>query len=319
MILDNISQIITDTKLTNPNNYLPNSYKLLNSEHTKLFDRKLIQDHNELNYYKSKIKNLDLDVFIINDPSPNAFTIPGIDNISLLKSDPVEYQSLGLNVLLRHPLSANLNNQNQIIFNSSIKNFKILVFIHSGLMKKIKNIDDRFAVILHEIGHWVHIKNLLNGSDYLNILLSYLINPLHYSLILTTHFNITQHFYFLINFLIRTVLITIINIKNRQNEYDADSFVKQVGYSKNLQNALSLLDYEKDLKKVSIEDKDSWLINFLDIVSMLFIDHSHPPTHKRILSLQESLELNLFDKFMDLLKSIDTIIKANNGTLCYFK
>jgi len=319
MLIDNISQIITNTKLINPNNYLPNSYKLLNSEHTKLFNRKLIQDQDELNYYRSKIKNLDLDVFIIDDPSPNAFTIPGLDNISLLKSDPIEYQSLGLNVLLKHQLSANLNKQNQIIFKSSIRNFKILIFIHKGLMKKIKNIDDRFAVILHEIGHWVHIKNLLNDTHYLNLLQSYLVTPIHYSLMVSTHLNITKHFYLLISFLIRTVLVTIINIKNRQNEYDADSFVKQVGYSNNLQNALSILDYGRDLKRISIEDKNSWLRNFLDIISMLFFDQTHPPTHKRILSLQESFELNLFDRFIDLLKSIDVIIKANNGTLCYFK
>ena len=319
MIIDKINQTIQDTKLLSTQTYFPLSYKALNSEHKYLYNLKIYQDKNESNYYKSKIKNLDLDIFIIDDPTPNAFTVPGVDSISLLKSNPSEYQSLGLSVLLKHPLTASIVNEKQIQFNSDIKKFKVLVFIHSGLIKELPNINDRFSIILHELGHWVYTSNM-DGTPILSTILDYLVNPIQFLSILASRFNSEFHKIAGLSFIIKTALTATINIKNRKNEYDADSFVKQMGYSSNLQNALSRLEYGENLNKISIEDKNTWFANFSDIASILFFNgHTHPPTHKRILALQESIGLNIIEQLISLFKPVDKMINSNNGTLCHFR
>jgi Zn-dependent protease with chaperone function len=313
-MLDKINSLINDTKIISLKTYFPQSYNLLNTQHSTLFDKKLIYDTKESNYYKSKIKNLDLDVFILKDNEPNAFTIPGLDNITLLKNNAMEFQTLGLEVLTKHPLTATLVNGN-IVFNSDIKKFKVLVFLNSGLIKKIPDIDSRLAIVLHELGHWVHIQSLISSSQFEALL--QIVKPTFYtSLLAGTIYNTKTVTTILA--VVKIFLLAIVNIKNRQNEYEADQFAKSVGYGPQLQNALSLLAYNKEFIKINIENKNEFLTNFFDIVSLLFTEHTHPPIHKRILSLNESIDFNIFNQMLDLLNPIDKLIKEHNGTLCSF-
>ena len=314
-MLDQIDQTINNTKLLSLKTYFPLSYNLLNSEHSTLFGKKLIYNIDETNYYKSKIKNLDLDVFIINDSSPNAFTIPGLNDISLLKSNSIDSQIIGLDFLSKHPLSANVTSSGIIKFNSDIENFKVLVFLNSGLFKRIPNIDQRFAILLHELGHWVYIKELISSNIFETIL--NILRPVFYTSFVSEMFYDTKILTFILG-VIKIALVALVNSKNRQNEYDADKFVKDMHYGLQLQHALSLLEYKKDLSKVNIDDKNTFLSNFSDIASMLFFNHTHPPTHKRILSLQESLGFSIIDQLIMTLSPIDKLIKNNNGTLCSF-
>jgi Zn-dependent protease with chaperone function len=313
-MLDKINSLINDTKSISLKTYFPQSYKLLNTEHSTLFDKKIIYNKAESEYYKSKIKNLDLDVFILKDNEPNAFTIPGLDNISLLKSNPMEFQTLGLEVLTKHPLTASIVN-NKIVFNSDIKNFKVLVFLNSGLFKKIPDIDSRLAIVLHELGHWVYIKSLISSSQFEFLL--QIIKPTFYTSLATGTIYDTK-IVTTILIVIKVFLLAIVNIKNRQNEYEADQFAKSVGYGPQLQNALSLLAYNKEISKINIEDKNNFLLNFYDIISLLFSQHTHPPVHKRILSLNESIDIDIFNQLLGLLNPIDHLIKEHHGTICSF-
>lgn len=312
-MLDKITQAINNTVQITPRNYFPLSYNLLNSEHSSIFNQKITQNQEESLYYSSIIKNLILDVFIIEDSNPNAFTIPGVDSISILKHNPLDYQFLGLQTLMKHPLSATLSSNNKIIFESDIKNFKVLVFLNSGLFKKVPNIDDRLAIVLHELGHWVYIKNLLD-SDKFETLASYT-DPIVLSTFLISNIYSNQ-LASIISILVKIVLTVLVSIKNKQNEYDADRFTKDMGYGNHLQNALSLLAYNKPINRINIEDKDKYIDNILDTLSMMVLKHSHPQTHKRILALNES------EGFMDMLKTIisiiDKIISNNKGLTCKF-
>lgn len=313
-MLNKVNNLINDTKSLSLKTYFPNSYKLLNSEHHQLFDRKLIYNKEESEYYKTKIKNLDLDVFILKDDSPNAFTIPGLDNISLLKTNPMEYQLLGLEVLSRHPLTANLD-KGKIVFNSDIKNFKVLVFLNSGLFKAIPNKDYRLAIVLHELGHWVYIQNLISSSKFETML--QIVKPISYTTIAASFIYDTK-LLILLFAIIKIILLTVVNVKNRQNEYDADNFVKEMGYGLQLQNALSLLQYKKELNKIDINNKQSFLSDLFDIISLLFTHHSHPPIHKRIFALNESIGMTFFDQLISITQYIDKLISLNNGTICSF-
>jgi len=312
MIIDQITSLISDNTQLKPEIYLPDSHKLLN---TKLFNKKLTINKEENQFYNSRIKNLDLQVYVINDNQPNAFTIVGVDNISLLQSNLHEFQSLGLRTLLKHPLTATRKN-GKIIFNSTIKKFKILVFLHSGLFKSVPNIEDRFAIVLHEIGHWVHFRDIISSRN-IQYIINFMYAPLPYYSIMTYSIFSSDYVYYFIIHIVRIVLNALFNIKNIKNEYDSDLFTKQMGYSVNLQNALSRIEYNKELSQVNLQDKDSFLSNLIDLFSLLFSKHTHPFTHKRILALYESFGLT--DSFIQLLSPIDKIIKLNHGTLCYFR
>ncbi len=308
-MLDQTDQTINLVKSISLSTYFPESYKLLTEQHKTLFGQKLSIDQNEFKYYNSKIKNLDLNLFIIHDKNPNAFTIPGLGDIDLLKKDPIQYQSVGLEYLSQNPLTASVEN-GKIYFNTKVK---VLVFLTSGLFKRVTNVDDRLAILLHELGHWVYIKNLLSSSIYYSLIslvnagtsLSFLASGIYDSKALL-----------LLLFILRTCLVSTVSIKNRQNEYDADSFAKSVGYGPQLQNSLSLLAYNKQIADVNLSDKTSFLNDLFDIFSMIFNTHSHPPTHKRIQVLQENIDM--IDGLVSLLSPIDRIIKNNNGTICNF-
>jgi len=314
MILNKISNIIGASNLFSLNTYFPKSYNLLEQDIKLLYNSKIFLDPTENKYHNSKIKNLNLEIYVYNSKIPNAMTFPGVNDINILNNNLNDLYVLGLQILHKHPLSA-VRKKDILEFKSDIKNFKLIVFVSSGFIKLIKNPEDRFAIILHEIGHWVHINNLLliiKLEDIIKILTpsAFIITAAQVFNPYDTIFKIST----LIPYIALITLKAVVNFKNQQDEYDSDLFVKQLGYSENLQNALSLLSYKKPISKINIKEKATLVNNIIEILMLIYSDRTHPSTYKRILALQES-ETTLFN-LKDWLSLIDILIKQNNGIEC---
>lgn len=324
MIVQAISDLIETTKILSLQTYFPKSYSLLedsNYIHKDLFGKKIRLNQTENNYYSSHIENLKIQVFEVSDSIPNAFTVPGISSLNILKQNPYKYQTIGLKVLSQNPLTATVNHKNNnIIFNSDINDFRILVFINSGLFKRVPNIDDRFAIILHEIGHWVYINNLISSIMFKKLLTWSEIALFGNLLVNQSLKSETTQILTLVTFIIRIALLSITNIKSRQSEYDADRFVKEVGRGSNLQNALSLLAYKKEFKDIQIDQNIfiSVLTKLYDFFSIFLFTHTHPPIMNRLRELNESIDDSSLWSLSDILNPLDNLISLNQGLLCKF-
>lgn len=272
--------------------------------------------------FNSRFKNLNLIINIVNEESLNAFTIPGISDYSKFLKNPNQCYYDGITYLYDHPINAKLVD-NKIQFNRKIS---ILVFIHSGLIKKF-NKEEVFAIVLHEIGHWVDLaptpfSNLLKKLQGL-----FGSKPFEQieipNLLLASAEGIHNPIFWVYRSLI-TCLLIFCNFKTRQIEYSADDFAKRMGYGKILYNALSKMEYkkvlsEKETLSFTLKFK-SYFRYILSMVQSYFTGNtpSHPSTISRMDGLVTESLLRTFKTsvFGKLFQPIDNFLKNKIVNIC---
>lgn len=308
MISDSIKKLINFKTITNPNTYFPG---LVNEHHKDLFGMKIHLNQDETDLCQSIIKHIEIDIFEIKDKNINAFTVPGVGSIKDLKIDPVKYNIDGLKYLTKNPLIFKVDPiTNQINFNND--GFKILIFVNSGLIRKIKDPKDRLSVYLHEIGHWVYVNDIIRSASFQN----YLEVSRSATGISFAYASLTREYLALLfSFIVTTILTYLTSLKTIQAEHDADNFVKQCGYGRNLANSLSLLTYNKKLSSLNVLEYYSKLDKILNKIQMVLFVNSHPNTADRIDRLiKESINIpyddiiELFFELLEALKEIKTDI-----------
>ena len=296
MLSDSIKNLINFKTLTNPNTYFPG---LMNKSHKELWGSKIHFNQDETNLCQSIIKNIEIDIFEINDKDKNAFTVPGVGSIKDLKADPIKYNLDGLKYLSKTPLIFTIDPVSKhIIFNN--KGFKILIFVNSGLIKRIKDPNDRISAYLHEIGHWVYVTDIIKTNsfqDRLDNAESSISNS--YSLMIVYHW------------ILSIILTYLTSLKTIQSEHDADKFVKECGYGQNLANVLSVVYYNQKLSNLNISKYYSRLDRILSKIDMLLYVNTHPNPVERINRLiKENISLpiddlvELFFELLEILKEI---------------
>jgi Zn-dependent protease with chaperone function len=113
--------------------------------------------------------------------------------------------------------------------------------------------------------------------------------------------------------------VSVTNFKSRASEYAADRFVKEMGRATNLQNALSLLEYNIDYHKLSDHFFLNIIIDIFDILFYPIVQYTHPPTHKRLEALKEDIDITFsLPDLINILNPLDKLIFQNNGLLCKF-
>ena len=281
-ISDSIKGLINFKSLMNIKSYFPKldlDQTKSNKSHKSLWDDKIKFNQNETNLCQNIIKNIEIDIFEVADKSVNAFTVPGVGSINDLKDDSGKYYLEGINYLSKNPLEFTIDSKtNKINFNNN-KTFKILIFVNSGLIKKLKDPQDRLAVYLHEVGHWVYVTDIIKSKSFQNYL-----NISSAAAIPATYIGIAdKQFLAPIFIYILTIILTYLtSLKTVQSEHDADNFVKQCGYGNNLANALSVMEYNKSLSKLDISTYYSKIDVILNKIQMALFVNSHPDTKNRI-------------------------------------
>jgi Zn-dependent protease with chaperone function len=286
LISDTIKKLISFKNLVNPDTYFPT---LSNKEHKDLFGSKISFNQEETDLCHTIIKGLDVEIFEVKHKEVNAFTIPGVGSISELKTDPVKYNVEGLKYLSKTPLTFKIDPiSKNIIFNN--EDFKILIFVNSGLIRKLKDPKDRLSVYLHEIGHWVYVTDIIRAKSFiLYLAICKIINAG------TIGVGVISDNYLpaLFNILVTKILTYLTSVKTIQSEYDADKFVKQCGYGINLANSLHIMVYNKKITNLNVADYYSKLDTILYKFLMCIIVMSHPNTRSRIAELiKEDIGLN---------------------------
>lgn len=268
-------------------------------------DNKLSSD------FSSKFSKLTLSIYIIKSEDINAFTIPGIIDYNKFLKNPNYETYKNLIRIYNSPYQVHIKD-GIIRFN---RQSAITVFVYSSLVKKLSK-SQLFAVILHEVGHWLHIRYNLFAKlfYYMNQFMTK--NGIFISVdlqnLLFSANNITYPGFKTFR-LIAIGLMVFSNYKSRTEEYFADNFVKECGYSKDLKDALSIIEYDKvlsdkEMNQFSIKFK-AYLLYSISMINSYFTGNhvSHPTTISRMQSLSEG-------EFLDL--SITSIIQDSIKKVC---
>lgn len=230
-------------------------------------------------YIKSNTRNLNIFVDYIRSDEINAFTIP--DSISYtydltLTNFPIIRElDFIINIyskLLKANLDAFVDDKNIIVFTHNLpSDFKLKIFQTSALKRILQdNVKSRFAICLHEIGHWHNIDSyLINNIIYL---ISYI------KLITTIYFNLVYNNSNLADVSLKLLLITLVvsffvlNYISSINEQNCDNFVIKLGYGKELTYALNKMNYSYITNTSSNKLSNllnSFNINFKEFIYMI--------------------------------------------------
>lgn len=243
--------------------------------------------------FNDRFENAEVYIFNIKSKQANAFTIPGITNLDQFLKYPILEYDKSIQYLNNNKLTAKKINS-KIKFNRKIK---FVIFLTLPLLKKITNVDILFAILLHEIGHWIYHKSSnLNQTfsdlvDYFKLpfqlSFSWILVRITYILDNKSDYNIYDSIILLV-FLLYIVLILFRNYYFRKNEFDSDSFAIDMGYGKQLLIGLKQLDVDQaEYSKLQnifelIKDK---------IFGILF--HRHPSIQSREIELDNQLSLQI--------------------------
>jgi len=171
-------------------------------------------------FWNAHTKGLPSSVMLNNSNSPVSYILPAVSSKISPQSNVITvpfYIIHGFLKLSTHSFSGR-SFQNKIVFNSP-SDFKVLMWESKGLRSLLPEEDLRFAIMIHNIGHWVNY-----GSPVISKLLkiSKLILP-----------------FLSIPLIIASIMIS------RVGERSADRFSKEVGYNKELAIALDRIGHYK--------------------------------------------------------------------------
>jgi hypothetical protein len=303
-----------------PNNYgfLKQKIDLSKSKVTAKKDKEL-ED-----YFKEHTYNLPLNIHYIKSESISPFTIPILidDNISSKEFNLTKlstflpifgdlYKILIANrLLIQVNINGELDSSNKIIFtyNNKFNSLMIQAWQPSSYLKLFNKEDVRlrFAVMLHEIGHWVNVREYF---------LVDLFNILRFIIFVALVSLAVAGGGLLIGLPLALVSLTILFISHyitSLNESRCDMFVKKLGYGEYLAESLRILGNKftnSNLPKIENikEEYNGFSSKFNDIINRLII--GYPSIYSRIKKLMESDNLLLNDTLiLEEVKDIDPTV-----------
>lgn len=245
------------------------------------------QNLEEEKIFNDRSSGLKADICINNANYPDAYTIPAVSSklaaqILLITLLPgmIVYCFYGLKRLSEAQLTAKLKDK-KVVF-SSPNNFRVLMWETKGLKSFIQSDDLRYAIQLHEIGHWVNYK-----SGFSTLLIKI----------------IGKFIGSLIPILLPPIIIATI-VHARSAEWRADKFVKEMGYGKQLSDALEIMGSKRRIN-VSVLVKLSDIIhnlmsNIYNVLDKYIPITTHPSIEKRRKELQDS-NITDIDDYMNML------------------
>jgi len=254
----------------------------------------------DVSFFHNKTSNLKMDIRTWNTSEVNAFTIPGVSDFSKLqKSDnPVAYAFEALKALKNKPLNAKIDGKGKILFTGP-KNLKLQMFQTKGLEKLLSQ-SQRFAVQLHEVGHWVAYEPLIPKQimSFYSALASI---PMKIGFLGTIISVINQNdpgvfrIIWLASLVVVLITVIIANYYSRVGERGADQFVKDIQQGKSLADSLSMFEYNKTVKKSEKERQEDIFDRLGKIIKIPF--STHPSTNDRIKDLLSNEDIGI-DSFI---------------------
>jgi len=253
---------------------------------------------------KKHIHNLDLNIRTNSYPGRMAYTYPSMTTaagatFATWVLSPAALGSIGFVLNGYKFLNKNSsllkkakNVNGVIVFPSELKKLKILSFLSKGLMQQLKE-EERTAILLHEIGHWVNMEPFIHKS------LATALSP------------IARYFPFLnLPILIGTIVF------NRKSEWKADAFAKQVGYGNQLANALENITINTRKDAQFFQKINDYIIKFMthisNVIDVFLPISPYPSIKKRTNELRDS-ESFLDNHLFQLTES--ELIMLNEGII----
>ena len=245
--------------------FFPMLYSNLKGNIEMIFPIIASLDNEDTSYLNSKTSGLSSEIYLNNITDPNAWTIPGITKpiyaqfiaVPIVNSGIIIYSIMNL---LKNKIDYKLVNNN-LQFTT---NLNCLMWQTRGLKTYLQDKELRYAIWLHELGHWVKFEN----GKLILLFAPFTAIPI-------------------INFIAIIIIIALL----RSNEKNADMFVKEVGYGKQLATALETIGYKNI-------DNATFLIQFSKYIEIMFtkihdvVDTwlpvtDHPSFKSRISNLRE--------------------------------
>lgn len=236
-------------------------------------------------YYISQIiKGVKIKIYyyIDHDDPINAYIVPGLTSHDYIDSKYFDTFGVGeviasylksLNFLLSNHIKVR-KEKDHVVLIGFPENFSIDVYITKKLFEMLTP-EERASIYLHEIGHAVYYKNFIPFSTL------YVLNTINY-----IYHGVNESKF---PDIIKKPVATLYYISNigsfyfsRQNEFSADKFVHDVGYSDVYVSVLNKLKnkFEKK-KKLNKSFFDDMFKNLSDIFS------THPGLSKRIQKMDD--------------------------------
>jgi len=309
--------------------YFPKSYNKFtkiyglvssNSNSKKSID---VIDTELIEYIKTYTKGLNIKVNYLKDTDINAFTIPvyidpDLEKRSPLLSYPVFTDLYTINVLYYKLLKANVDGftvNGITTFTHNLPNNFILEIYHTSRFFNLLSHDvrARFAVILHEIGHW-HSYNPYLISSIFNLMRIFtrVIGVIAGVKLIATGEIKDIPYIIIIIILLNIIIFFSINYVSSINEENCDKFAKKLGYGEDLARANFAFNYgSNDFKSL---DKEKFLkytsqfsFKVKDFIHRIL--YGYPSSSKRIeIGITENiLKLSLEIELKNLTASLDQL------------
>ncbi len=211
--------------------------------------------------------------------------------------------------LHKRPLSFKFED-NLIIANRKIK---IIAFVNNSLIKRLSE-PQLFAVMLHEVGHWVDINNHFIFKLFSRFVTLFgLFRPVLSvdipNLIFASN-NITHPLAPFMRVFSVSLLI-MINFRSRNTEYFCDEFAKKAEYGQELYEALSLMKFNKVLNDNQLNNLSIHFGSYLQYIKAMVISYftGKPPTHPTTISRLKNLK-PITEDFSDFLTRADLFFSS---------
>jgi Zn-dependent protease with chaperone function len=258
-------------------------------------------------YILTKTRNLNLKVNLVKDAEPNAFVM--LDQLgtpnSIIASFPFIGHLYNINnqylKLLKANIDGYVDKDGVITFTHKLpSNRTIETYQTSGLKKLLKNdVEARFAILLHEIGH-LHSVNPYLFRSLIGIVSG--LTMLSYYLVTISDDKYTEtHVMVMVYASIVVISSMIINYIMSINEANCDKFANKLGYGNHISRALFKMLYpngkanESDLNEIkTLTNTFSGMVgNFITKLTT-----GYPSLNKRIAT-------NINEGVMDLISNIE--------------
>lgn len=299
-----------------------NMYGLVNSNSSVKKSADVI-DIELIDYIQTYTKGLNLQVHYLKNIQVNAFTIPSsidpeFDNRSVLIDYPIIKDLYKINVLYVKLLQANIDAYTKngiVIFTHNLPTDFVLETYQTSRFLSLLSHDvrARFAVTLHEVGHW-HSYNpyLISSLVKLIGILSGIIGTISAGIAFLSKDRTSVTILISIVVILSVIAFFMINYIKSINEENCDKFAKKLGYGEDLARAMFSFNYgSNDFNSLNKEKflKYTSQLSFKikDLIHRIL--HGYPSDFKRIeIGITESiLNLSLEVELKDIITPLDQL------------